>query len=106
MRKPHIAPSHLLSFPKTVGLQKVNPLYKHLLKPNHTLYDSLQRKPMRTRSPFARKQKNRDENVDWKKSENGFPLVKNSLAWLDCKKWNYYLNRFKENGGYKKYYSN
>ncbi len=30
------------------------------------------------------------ENVDWKKSENGFPLVKNSLAWLDCKKWNYY----------------
>ena len=29
------------------------------------------------------------ENVNWKISENGFPLIENSLAWFDCKKWNY-----------------
>ena len=39
---------------------------------------------------FASQLDDKFENVDWKKSENGFPLVKNSLAWLDCKKWNYY----------------
>ena len=39
---------------------------------------------------FASQLVDKFENVDWKKSENGFPLVKNSLAWFDCKKWNYY----------------
>ena len=39
---------------------------------------------------FASQLDDKFENVDWKKSENGFPLVKNSLARLDCKKWNYY----------------
>ena len=39
---------------------------------------------------FASQLDDKFENVDWEKSENGFPLVKNSLAWLDCKKWNYY----------------
>ena len=39
---------------------------------------------------FASQLDDKFENVDWKKSENGFPLVKNSLAWFDCKKWNYY----------------
>ena len=39
---------------------------------------------------FASQLDNKFENVDWKISENGFPLVKNSLAWFDCKKWNYY----------------
>ena len=36
---------------------------------------------------FASQLDDKFENVDWKKSENGFPLVKNSLAWFDCKKW-------------------
>ena len=39
---------------------------------------------------FASQLDNKFQNVDWKISENGFPLVKNSLAWFDCKKWNYY----------------
>ena len=39
---------------------------------------------------FASQLDDKFENVDWKRSENGFPLVKNSLAWFDCKKWNYY----------------
>ena len=39
---------------------------------------------------FASQLDDKFENVDWKKSENGFPLVKNSLACFDCKKWNYY----------------
>ena len=39
---------------------------------------------------FASQLDDKFENVDWKISENGFPLVKNSLAWFDCKKWNYY----------------
>ena len=39
---------------------------------------------------FASQLDDKFENVDWEKSENGFPLVKNSLAWFDCKKWNYY----------------
>ena len=39
---------------------------------------------------FASQLDNKFENVDCEISENGFPLVKNSLAWFDCKKWNYY----------------
>ena len=39
---------------------------------------------------FASQLDNKFQNVDWKISENGFPLLKNSLAWFDCKKWNYY----------------
>ena len=39
---------------------------------------------------FASQLDDKFENVDCEKSENGFPLVKNSLAWFDCKKWNYY----------------
>ena len=39
---------------------------------------------------FASQLVDKIEKVDWEKSENGFPLVKNSLAWFDCKKWNYY----------------
>ena len=39
---------------------------------------------------FASQLDDKFENVDWEKSENGFPLFKNSLAWFDCKKWNYY----------------
>ena len=39
---------------------------------------------------FASQHDDKFENVDWNRSENGFPLVKKSLAWFDCKKWNYY----------------
>ena len=39
---------------------------------------------------FASQLDDKFENVDWETSENGFPLLKNSLAWFDCKKWNYY----------------
>ena len=39
---------------------------------------------------FASQLEDKFENIDWKTSENGFPLLKNSLAWFDCKKWNYY----------------
>ena len=39
---------------------------------------------------FASQLDDKFENVDWKRSENGFPLVKNSLAWFDCIKWKDY----------------
>ena len=39
---------------------------------------------------FSSQSHDKFENVNWKKSENGFPLIENSLAWFDCKKWNYY----------------
>lgn len=39
---------------------------------------------------FSSQNHDKFENVNWKKSENGFPLIENSLAWFDCKKWNYY----------------
>ena len=39
---------------------------------------------------FASQLDNKFENVNWKCSKNGFPLLKNCLAWFDCKKWNYY----------------
>ena len=39
---------------------------------------------------FSSQSHDKFENVNWKKSKNGFPLIENSLAWFDCKKWNYY----------------
>ena len=39
---------------------------------------------------FSSQSYDKFENVNWKKSKNGFPLIENSLAWFDCKKWNYY----------------
>jgi len=39
---------------------------------------------------FSSQSHDKFENVNWKKSENGFPLIENSLAWFDCKRWNYY----------------
>ena len=39
---------------------------------------------------FASQRDDKFENVNWNSSINGFPLVENCLAWLDCKRWNYY----------------
>ena len=39
---------------------------------------------------FASQLDDKFENVNWKSSLNGFPLVEKCLAWFDCKKWNYY----------------
>ena len=39
---------------------------------------------------FASQLDDKFENVNWKSSLNGFPLVDNSSAWFDCKKGNYY----------------
>ena len=38
---------------------------------------------------FASQLDDKFENVIWKSSLNGFPLVENCLAWFDCKKWYY-----------------
>lgn len=39
---------------------------------------------------FASQIDDKFENINWKRSENGFPIIENCLAWFDCKKWNYY----------------
>ena len=39
---------------------------------------------------FASQIDDKFENINWRSSLNGFPLVENCLAWFDCKKWNYY----------------
>ena len=39
---------------------------------------------------FASQIDDKFENINWMRSENGFPIIKNCLAWFDCKKWNYY----------------
>ena len=33
---------------------------------------------------------NKFDNVDWKLSDNGFPLINNTLGWFDCLKWKDY----------------
>ena len=39
---------------------------------------------------FASQIDDKFENINWKRSENGFPIIENCLAWFDCKKWNCY----------------
>ena len=39
---------------------------------------------------FSSPIENKFSNIDYSLSDNGFPIIKKSLAWVDCLKWNNY----------------
>ena len=39
---------------------------------------------------FSSPNEDKFKKVKYKLSDNGFPIIKNSLAWFDCVKWKYY----------------
>ena len=39
---------------------------------------------------FSSSVDNKFNNIDFILSDNGFPIIQKSLAWLDCLKWNNY----------------
>ena len=71
-------------------IDKKQPSYNYFLNANGYAVNILSKDQNDLCYKFASQLDDKFENVNWKRSENGFPLVKNSLAWFDCKKWNYY----------------
>ena len=71
-------------------IDKNQPSYNSFMNANGYAVNILSKDQNDLCYKFASQLDNKFENVNWKRSENGFPLVKNSLAWFDCKKWNYY----------------
>ena len=71
-------------------IDKKQPSYNSFMNANGYAVNILSKDQNDLCYKFASQLDDKYENVNWKRSENGFPLVKNSLAWFDCKKWNYY----------------
>ena len=71
-------------------IDKKQPSYNSFMNANGYAVNILSKEQNGLCYKFASQLDDKFENVNWKRSENGFPLVKNSLAWFDCKKWNYY----------------
>lgn len=71
-------------------IDKKQPSYNSFMNANGYAVNILSKDQNDLCYKFASQLDDKFENVNWKRSENGFPLVKNSLAWFDCKKWNYY----------------
>ena len=71
-------------------IDKKQPSYNSFMNANGYAVNILSKDQNDLCYKFASQLYDKFENVNWKRSENGFPIVKNSLAWFDCKKWNYY----------------
>ena len=71
-------------------IDKKQPSYNSFINANGYAVNILSKDQNDLCYKFSSQLDNKFENVNWKSSKNGFPLVKNCLAWFDCKKWNYY----------------
>ena len=72
------------------SIAKKQPSYSLFLDANGYAVNILSKDQVKLCNHFASPLNDKFENINWKLSENGFPLINDTLAWFDCTKWNDY----------------
>ena len=72
------------------SIEKNQPSYKKFLNSDGYAVNILTKDQIDLCSHFSSPIENKFKNVNWKPSENGYPLIQDALAWFDCVKWNDY----------------
>ena len=76
------------------SIAKKQPSYSLFLDANGYAVNILSKDQVKLCNHFASPLNDKFENINWKLSENGFPLINDTLAWFDCTKWNDYEGVF------------
>ena len=72
------------------SIDKKQPSYKTFLNSKGYAVNILSKKQLDLCNHFSSPLENKFQNLEWKLSSNGFPLLLNSLAWFDCTTWERY----------------
>lgn len=72
------------------SIDKKQPSYNSFLKSTGYAVNILSKNQLDLCTHFSTPVEDKFNSIDWKFSENGFPIISNSLAWFDCKSWNNY----------------
>ena len=72
------------------SIAKKQPSYGTFLEAKGYAVNVLSKEQIELCNHFASPLENKFDNVNWKLSENGFPLLNNTIACFDCVKWNDY----------------
>jgi len=66
------------------------PSYESFLEAKGYAVNVLSKEQIEICNHFASPLENKFDNINWKLSENGFPLLYDTIACFDCIKWNDY----------------
>ena len=72
------------------SIEKKQPSYDIFLNSNGYAVNILTKTQNDLCTLFSSPIEDKFKNVKWNLSENGHPIIHESLAWFDCVKWNYY----------------
>ena len=72
------------------SIAKKQPSYKSFLEAKGYAVNVLSKEQIKICNHFASPLENKFDNINWKLSENGFPLLNHTIAFFDCIKWNDY----------------
>ena len=72
------------------SIGKKQPSYELFLNSKGYAVNILSKKQIKLCNHFASSLENKFDNINWKLSENGFPLLNDTIACFDCIKWNDY----------------
>lgn len=72
------------------SIDKSQPSYDIFVNSGGYAVNVLSDKQLDLCNHFSSPKENKFENIDWEISKNGFPLIKNTLAWFDCITWKNY----------------
>jgi flavin reductase (DIM6/NTAB) family NADH-FMN oxidoreductase RutF len=72
------------------SIEKKQPSFNTFFNANGYAVNVLTKKQHDLCTLFSSPVENKFENINWHLSENGHPIINDTLAWFDCIKWNYY----------------
>lgn len=72
------------------SIDKKQPSYNIFLNADGYAVNILTKKQNDLCLNFSSPVEDKFKNVKWCLSDNGYPIIHDTLAWFDCVKWNYY----------------
>ena len=72
------------------SIEKKQPSFNNFLNSNGYAVNVLTKNQNNLCSLFSSPIEDKFRDVKWDLSENGHPIIRDTLAWFDCVKWNYY----------------